>query len=194
MEFNVHIVGTRPLLMHNIAMASKTNTFARQISAITRKPASTKTDEDYEHLARLDWEGGMYFDPDIGPYIPAANIFQSFVVGAKALRLGTTIDKAMEILDDLYIPLLYEGPRTIDEMWTSGQFVDTRMVGIGKKRIERTRPVFRHWGLEVHLGIDTSIIDLENFHRVADLAGTAGLGDYRRFFGRYQVKLEESAT
>jgi hypothetical protein len=192
MNYLISITGTRPTLMHNARLANPMDPYAKAVAKLVAKPGKNRTDDDRMAIARADWEGGLYFDNELGPYFPAENVFQSFVEGGRLTRSGKKIERGIQFLGDIMLPLLYDGPRTLDEMWGDGitsPFVDTRTVGQGQNRVVRTRPIFRHWGLEAEVAIDTLVIDPEEFERIVVTAGiTAGLGDYRRHYGRYEAK------
>ena len=68
MKVRLSIEGTAPLLMHNIRLADPLNPIAKAMKAISSK--RKKTDDDLAQLARLEFEGGLYVLPDLGPYLP----------------------------------------------------------------------------------------------------------------------------
>lgn len=63
MEFTITVTGTQPLLMHNSRMANPLDPIVKAVGKITSK--RVKTDDDQEELARLDFYGGLYLDPDV---------------------------------------------------------------------------------------------------------------------------------
>src|SRR5688572_8352761 len=121
-----HIVGVAPLLMHNGQLADPLNKWAKAMKKITAK--RKKTDEDYEELSRLEFEGGLYLDDDLAPCIPGINLEGCLVDGAKKSKLGEQFKAAVMIVDNW--PLLYSGPRAVEELWAHGGFRDTRRAGI----------------------------------------------------------------
>jgi len=70
----LQLTGTRPLLMHADVFADPLNPLTKQHKSLTGK--RKKTDDDHEAIARSEWRGGMYFDDDMGPYIPGVNIYE----------------------------------------------------------------------------------------------------------------------
>lgn len=184
--------GTRPLLMHNVRLASPMNAYAKRLKALNSK--RSKTDEDRIAMARVEFEGGLYFDDEVGPYIPGQNVLASLIEGAKIKRWGRKVERGVQVMD-FVIPLLYKGPRDIESLWGGGdesEFVDIRPVTVQTSKVDRCRPIFRDWAFETELSLDESALDPDDFAEVVQLAGAmAGLGDYRRAYGRFDVELKE---
>lgn len=182
--------GTRPLLVHNVRLASPLNAYAKRLKALNSK--RVKTDEDRLEIARVEWEGSLYHDAELGPYIPGPNLFASLIGGARLLKAGKKVERGVSVTD-LYMPLLYRGPRDIEAMWGDGEseFIDIRTVKIGQAKVDRCRPVFRDWSFEAEILLDPSVIELDEFTEVCRNAGQfEGIGDYRRMYGRYDVNVE----
>jgi hypothetical protein len=135
----------------------------------------------------------MYFDEQLGPYVPANMLRMCLITGARLIRAGKKIERGVS-LSDFMFPLLYDGPRDIAGLWGEpgkSPFVDMRPVRVGTARIDRCRPVFRDWLIEAEVIADPQQIDPEEFAEVARLAGEMqGLGDYREMYGRFSVLVE----
>lgn len=182
--------GTRPLLVHNVRLASPLNAYAKRLKALNSK--RVKTDEDRLEIARVEWEGSLYHDEELGPYVPGPNLFASLIGGARLLKAGKKIERGVSVTD-LYMPLLYRGPRDIEALWGNGEseFVDLRTVVVQRAKVDRCRPVFRDWSFEAEILLDPSVIELDEFVQVCQNAGQfEGLGDYRRMYGRYDSLVE----
>lgn len=182
--------GTRPLLLHNVQLASPLNRYAKRLKALNSK--RTKTDEDRLEVARVEFEGSLYFDPEVGPYVPGPNLLASLVEGGRLTKAGKKIERGVNV-DDLVMPLIYRGPRDIEGLWGNGEseFVDLRTVVVQRNKVDRCRPIFRDWKFEAEVSIDPAVIDPEEFEEVVRNAGAmAGIGDYRRMYGRYSTAIE----
>lgn len=183
--------GTRPLLMHNVQLASPLNAYAKKLKSLNSK--RTKTDEDRMEVARVEFEGSLYFDPEVGPYVPGPNLLASLVEGGRLTKSGKKVERGVNVAD-LVMPLIYRGPRDIESLWGGGEseYVDLRTVVVQRNKVDRCRPIFREWTFEAEILLDPSVIDLAEFAEVAGNAGAmAGIGDYRRMYGRYSVGIEE---
>lgn len=185
LNFTLTLTGTAPLLMHNAQLADPLNPVSKEIKKITGK--RKKTDDDYEEIARLEHAGGLYVDPDIGPYIPGQNVERALVDAAKLTKMGTTLKRAMFITTDVN-PLGYDGPRDPDGLWKDGRFTHTASIRVGATggRTMRTRPQFTTWRMDCEGVLDTSLVDLTQLQDIATTAGNMiGLGDWRPRFGRF---------
>lgn len=175
--------------MHNVRLADPDEPIVRQISEITVKKGAM-TDADRLEVARLKFLGGMYYDSEIGPYLPAANIFASLIAAARKTRKGLEVEASVIWLADK-ARLEYDGPRDPDEMWNGGKspFVDRRMVKVDRARIPGVRPIFPGWAAEIEIDYDENGINLSALEDFARKAGHVGIGDYRRFYGRYKATI-----
>ena len=192
MDVKLTLTGTRALLMHNVRLASPMDPFAKKLAQLNRaKPSSKRTDDDRMEIAKVEWEGGLYFDDEIGPYVPSSWIFRSLLDGARMGRRGPKIEGGV-IVKELQHPLLYKGPRTVEDMWANGssEFVDFRIVRVGQAKVDRCRPIFHQWAVETELLVDPNVISADELGDIATIAGNLkGLGDYRQQFGRFTVEL-----
>jgi hypothetical protein len=188
----LELTGLSPLLMHSERGANPLDPETKLMKKITSK--KNKTDEDYEEMAFMDWKMALYHNDSLGPYIPGLNIRASVVEGGKMNKLGTLIQKGTMVLDS-FLPLIYNGPKTIKELWANPKFRDIRSVVVNRSRMMRCRPIFHEWKILVDLHYDTKVIDIEKILMGAENAGSyIGIGDFRPgkgngSFGRYEVKM-----
>lgn len=191
MKVRLTAKGTRPLLVHNVQLASPLNRYAKELKRLNSK--RVKTDEDRLEIARVEHEGSLYYSDEDGPYIPGSNLFASLIEGARLSKNGRKIERGVMVVD-LELPLIYKGPRDIAGLWGNGEseFVDLRPVVVQRNKVDRCRPIFRDWAIEAEVLLDLSVIELDEFALAAQNAGAmAGLGDYRRSYGRYAVEVVE---
>ena len=186
-DFTLDITGTAPLLMHNARLADPLDPAAKALKRASSK--RTKTDDDHALVAEAEFRGGLYIDPDIGPFIPGENVAAALVEGAKLNKLGVKVKRGVLIRTDIN-PLGYVGPRTADGLWADEQFRHRASVKVGTSRVVRTRPVFAKWAVSVDGTLDESQIDLTELQQIAENAGAfIGLGDWRPRFGRFEAKV-----
>lgn len=183
-----------PLLMHNVRLANPLDPVVRAIKKLTAKKTK-KTDDDIEEIARLEFVGGLYYDDDVGPYLPAQNVIKCLVEAARMLRLGKQIERGV-IAGDARFTLAYHGPRTPEEMWEKrGEFADTRAVGNKNVTVQRTRPRFNTWSADVELLVDTTVVDVEQVIHIADLAGQrVGICERYGGWGRFVSKAVDTSA
>ncbi len=176
-------VNGSPLLCHNERLADPLDPAARSVAEISKK--RQKQEADHLELARREFVGGLYTNGN-GPMIPAGNLLRCIEDGAKRVRRGRDVNRGIVPLQD-HADLIYEGPRDPDALWKENFFL-RKGVGIGTKRVIRTRPCFKDWQIELLVEVDPEIWDLDALQQVCELAGRyAGLGDMRPIHGRAKI-------
>jgi hypothetical protein len=175
------------LLVHNARLSDPLDPAAKALKKLSGK--RNKTEEDHLQLSRVEFEGGLYFDDVVGPYIPDQNIFRALVDGAKLTKMGVKVTRGLFLTTQVN-PLAYNGPRDVEGLWAAGN-VHKASVKVGTQRVVRTRPWFREWGVEVEGFLDPSVMELAELQAVADNAGRfIGMGDWRPRFGRFNASVE----
>jgi len=190
MKITMEVTGTSPLLMHNPRMVDPEFDLNRQIKAITVK--RKKTDEDLRQIEMLEWYGGLY-DTDGVVVQPTSKLRKCLINAGKISKQGKGIERALSF-SELNVPLIYEGPRDIKQLFADKMFHSRLSVGIMGKRVMRVRPQFSNWGLLVHgLFIEDAGMNIDELERIAELAGLAeGIGDNRvNGYGRFTVKIRK---
>ena len=184
----MRLEGRLPLLMHNARLADPLDEIAKKIAEVSGK--KTKTEADHQELAHLQWLGGIYFSHEIGPFVPAPNLLRCLVEGGRFSKHGKQIERGL-LLDEIMVPLGYEGPRDLVNLYTDKQFVHRGSVKISQARVIRTRPQFPRWWLEVAGAFDDALLNESHLRTAAEMAGSwVGLGDWRPTYGRFTSKIE----
>lgn len=190
MDFTITITGTAPLVMHCARLADPLDPVTKAIKKITGK--RTKTDDDQEEIARLEFVGSLYMDGDVGPYIPGENIQRCLVDAGRVNKLGVKVTRGVFISTDVN-PLGYRGPRTADALWADEQYRHRASVKVGTSRTMRCRPIFRQWKVEASGVLDTTQLGIDDLQMIADNAGLLiGLGDWRPRFGRFTAIVDKA--
>lgn len=190
-RFQIDIVGEAPLMMHNARLSNPLDEVVKKIKEYSSK--RSKTDADHETIARLEYMGGLYYMDKVGPYIPGQNIRKALVEGARKNKKGKAIESSV-FLTTMINPLVYNGPRTADQLYATSEFVDQASVKVQTSRVMRTRPIFREWATSAEGIFDANIINLEDLRQIGVIAGQyIGLGDYRPLYGRFKANVVEIA-
>lgn len=177
-----------PLLMHNERLADPLNEYALAIGKLSKQ--RNKTEAIHLEIARLEFVGGMYYDEKDGPVMPVWNIVRCIQNAGKQHKLGASVLRGV-IPATVTTPVLYEGPRTIEEMWEAGTFALRKSVGIGSSRTMRTRPAFTDWQINAEIEVDLTQLNPEKVNQLVEEAGRyQGLGDNRPVFGRFLGRAE----
>lgn len=181
-------VGTAPLLMHSGRLIDPLDTVSKKIKEVSGK--RNKTDDDHAEMAQLEWLGGLYFLSEVGPFIPAMNLQKSLIEGARLTRGGKKVERGV-LIETVFIPLGYDGPREPGELYQDKRFVHRAPVKVMTARVMRTRPQFPEWTLRAYGQLDTGVLNLAELQQAAQQAGAMiGLGDGRPTFGRFTSTVE----
>jgi hypothetical protein len=185
----LQIEGMTGLVMHNVRLADKLDEYARAIAEINAK--SKKTESDYAEIARLEWYGGLYHDPEIGVYLPTWNVIRCLERGGTIIKKGSAVIQALAVTSDK-VAIKYDGPRDLAALWERPEFCFRATVGVQRNKVTRMRPIFRKWSLELDAELMDDVLNPSDFDRLAELAGrTAGLGDARKLgYGRFMVEVK----
>ena len=191
MKIVIDMTGTSPLLMHNPRMVDPEFEINRQIKALTGK--RKKTDEDLRMIEKLEWYGGIYEENGIVVQ-PSSKPRKCIIESGKTRKLGKAVEKALSF-SSLNVPLIYEGPKSIDDLFTDKRFHSRLSVGVGQKRVMRVRPQFFPWALTVSgLFVEDVGLNFQELCELVDTAGvTIGIGDNRvNGYGRFIGKVKEA--
>lgn len=190
----IELIGTSPLLMHNPRMADPDFSINREIKALTGK--RKKTDDDLRQIEKLEWYGGLYTAPNgDGDEIivqPTSKIRKCIINTAKISKLGKAIERTINFTS-LNVPLVFDGPSVIDELFANSAFHARLSVGVGTKRVMRMRPRFNRWSLSAQaLFIEDAGLNYDELERIVELAGVVeGIGDNRvNGYGRFTGKVK----
>ena len=182
--FRVVIEG-RQMLMHNGQLAGPLNDWTKKLKEYTGK--RKKSDADHEKIMEIEFQGGLYHDDKLGPFIPGFVIDACMVAGAKKKRLGKVFQSCVHAADEAY-PLQYEGPRTRDKLWADPRFRDYRGVRVNSARVYRTRAKFTNWKLEFDVELFPCELNPDDVKEALINAGAyAGIGDFRPRFGLFNL-------
>lgn len=181
------LTGTAPLAMHNVRLANPLDPVTKKIKVITSK--RKKTDDDHAEIFRLEWEGGLYHDPQLGPYVPGQNIDACIKEGARLQKRGKDVERAMQTVEDR-IPVQYKGPRglkDIEELYPAYSYI-VPVVVVG--RTMRCRPIFPEWALEFSVAFSPDVLNPGDIEHFLNQAGRfIGLCEGRPRYGKFTAEL-----
>ncbi len=190
--FKVHFKGISALFMHNVRLADADDEFTIAIKEITGKQKKTK--EDRDQIKWLEFQGGLYYEPDIGPYIDGMMGRKCLIEGGKKIKLGSALEIALSAIDRR-VPLQYKGPREPEKLYAKADFVDHRIVSAqGKKgggKTKRTRPCFAPpWEFTMNFAVNDLFVSPSDIPLVLAYAGVIGVGDGRSMgLGKFEAKI-----
>lgn len=194
--------GIRPLLMHNAAMIDPDNEHVRKKSELQAELKAAKKD-DYagrekirRDIERTEWEGSLYWNEDLGLYIPGTNIFKGIVEGARKIpgKAGKRAEAAIVPIDDTKIETADPYPRDLDKLYATKQFSLRQAVRIPPRtgaRMMAVRPLIpTGWWIEFEVEFDQKELPEKDLIEANVTAGALiGSCDWRPRFGRFQSEV-----
>jgi hypothetical protein len=166
----------------------------RDIDAISQK--RNKSLEDHERLSQLQFQSSMYFDPDIGPYLPTDNLWKCMQQGAAKYRETAVVKSQCVIIglvgkvqDPAAAALIYDGPREVEELYESG-FLFRKMGKIpsSKTSVLISRAMFKEWAVEFI--VEYTDVERSRIMDYWDRAGASvGIGAWRLRYGLFTAEI-----
>lgn len=185
-KIQINVKGTTPMIMHSSRTANPLDPFAKALKKVSSKRA--KTDEDYEQLAKIEYEASLYRDADDfknGPnlYMPTENIIACLVNAGKKLKNGRSSMKAAITGIIPSSPLGYELKTPWDsyeEMCGDERSWFQKIVNVQGSKVVRTRVLIPEWSFTMDAELETNICDVDMLGEILTVAGRLiGLGDWR---------------
>lgn len=187
------LVGTSPLLLHNAQLASPFNHYAKQLAQLNLDKKKKGADKAaiLERMADVEWLGGMYVDATKAPALPSFHLRAAVREAARMSKRGREVERAVFVTGKTSVPLVYDGPKQLDELMSIPAFRDVRVVTVGVAKIARTRPIFLEWALRnAEIGYHADFMAQDDLIAYLERAGLlCGVGDGRAMgFGRFAIE------
>ena len=193
-QVNVKVTGINPLLQNNPQMVDRFNPYARKMAQINAKK-TRRTDDDYHELQNIEVRAKIYFDKELGIYIPSTWVTSA--IAANSFRVAK-ISKA-DIRGSLFacedrIKLEYDGMQGVksaEDIVGNPTFRTNLTLKQGQVRVVKSAPIFHNWSFETDLEFDDKQIDPDSVTRILEHASRyGGYGDFRPTFGRANAEVK----
>ena len=170
-KYNVHIKGITPLIMHCDKACNPLHPITKKMKEITC--IKKKTDEHHLALSRIEFEASMYYDENLGIYMPSKCLQGCIKSSAKKFKKGRQT-KAIILDEPIGYPLIPFKGKDIDYLYNetnkSGErpyvFIENVVVGMA-----RTRPIFHKWEVKFGLFLDTELLPEQELQTIIETAG-----------------------
>lgn len=184
----VAVTGNNPLLQNNPQTVDRFNEYAQSMAVINKK-GKRRTDDDYRQLQDIEVRSKIYWDDEMGIYVPstwllagvAANAFKTVKVSKADIR-GAVFSTAPKL------KLTYRDQEKVKEPIDIVNNHDFRIkltLKQGQARIVKAAPIFHNWSFSATMEFDDKVIDPQSMVRVIEhTAKYSGFGDFRPTFGR----------
>lgn len=182
-RYSIHLKSISPLIMHCDRMCNPLDPLSKQRKEITK--IKKKQDEHHLALANLEWMASIYFDEEVGLFVPTKMILGCFKSAARKFRQGKTT-KAITLDCALGAPLIgYEG-MSPEQIWEvknkkeQQEHVFFTSVVVDRSRLIRYFPIFRKWEIKFNLFLNVELLSEEDLKNIIEVAGLEyGFGEFR---------------
>jgi hypothetical protein len=190
---HIAITGLNYLLQNNPQTVDPFNFYSKAKKAITNK-RSGKTEDDLLELGNIETESKIYFDDELGVYVPTrwlteaicTSAFSVVKIGKGKMRGGifATEEKAKLTYDDM------SKVKTIKDVVKNPKFRHRAMLPQGQVRVAKDFPIYKGWSFETKIDFDDTVVDFEGLRRIVERTSQyVGFGDFRPTFGRATAKV-----
>lgn len=193
-ELTYTIKGIAPLLMANPQTVDRFNPIARAMAAINAK-GKRRTDDDYMEMRDLEMRAKIYWDDDLGIYVPTTWMTSALCkISFTQAKISKDNIRGGVFATTQKIALNYKGKRAIkgaEDIVKNGDFRHIMLLKQGQVKIAKTAPIFHEWSFTGGLEYDDKVIDPDTLkHLINHAAHYGGFGDFRPTFGRAEAEVE----
>jgi hypothetical protein len=190
-ELNCKVTGKNILLMNNPQVADPLHEGAKELKAISSK--RTKTDDDYLLLSHLSIKWGVFWDNDLGIYIPSSWIFgllcgHSF----KQAKVSKKEIRSAVFINEMKFKLKYDGDKSVKslkDIVENEKYHFRQTLKQGQVMVAKTRPQFHKWSFDFSVVFDDTLLDERTLKQILEYGFYyGGIGDFRPTFGRANIE------
>jgi hypothetical protein len=194
-QATVKITGIAPLLQNNPQTVDPFNRYTKAKKAITNK-RTAKTDDDLIELGNLETESKIYFDDEIGVYVPATWLTEAINVTAFAVaKIGKAKMRGGLFATEPKVKLHYRDMgkvKTITDVVMNPAFRHRMLLKQGQVRVPKDAPIYHDWSFQTVIEFDDTVLDFGSLKRIVERAALyGGFGDFRPTFGRAKAEVTE---
>lgn len=192
-QARITVTGIGPLLQNNPQTVDPFNRYSKMKKPLTSKKA--KTEEDLIELGNLDTESKLFFDPQIGVYVPTKWLTEQIVTSAFGIiKVGKDKMRGGIFATEDKTKLTYEGMnkvKAISDVVYDPQFRHRMILPQQNIRIAKDFPIFNNWSFSTVLEFDDTVVDLTGLTSIVKRSAMyVGFGDFRPTFGRAKAEVE----
>ena len=180
--------GINPLLQNNPQTVDRFNPYTKAMKRINDKK-TRRTDDDFLELKNIEVRAKIYWDDEIGIYVPATWV-TSAIAGAsfKRAKIAKADIRAGVFAVNDKIKLNYRDMnkvKTPDDIVGNPDFRLDMTLKQGMVRVVKSVPIFHNWNFDCDLEFEDTVIDADSMTNIIGyVARYGGFGDFRPTFGR----------
>jgi len=195
--FKVLVRGASPFIMHNSEGANPLNKWTLEASPLKKK-GSKKTELDIKKLDEIGFLSSLYWSSELdGLYMPTDNIRKMILESGRACDQKGAKKQIVGVRFAEYLgyQFITKNRSNIDLLKedTSNRYF--KIVTVGRAKVPNVRAIFKEWGFEFNILIDTSIVNPSTVEHWLNYGGDRiGLGSRRPYaptpgeFGRFIIE------
>jgi hypothetical protein len=191
-QARITITGIGPLLQNNPQTVDPFNRFTKAKKPLTAK--KNKTEEDLIELGNLDTESKVFFDPEIGIYVPTRWLTEQIVTSAFGIiKVGKDKMRGGIFATDDKAKLTYRGMNkvsTIKDIVYDQEFRHRMILPQQNIRIAKDFPIFHNWSFSTVIEFDDTVVDQVGLTSIVKRSAMyVGFGDFRPTYGRAKAEV-----
>ena len=174
--------------MHSDTLCNPMHPLTKQMKEISS--IRNKKDEHHIKMAELEFQACIYYDSNLGVYMPSDCIYASFQAAARKYKLGTYM-KAVLLESAIGYPIKELKGKTPVSLWNEKnadgmqKYTYTKSVVVSRSRIMRTRFITQNWSLKISGDLLVELMSIDQLFMIAQTAGLeCGLCELRPQKGR----------
>jgi len=185
------VVGHNEIRINNPQSADPLNKYAKEMKGFTA--IRKKTDSDIEAMRNLEVESKLYFNEEIGVWIPSTWIMASIAGESfKQCKISKKNTRGAVFLNDFKVKLTYNGMKkvkTISDLVLNPDFRTTELLKQGMVKIAKSTPTFDGWSFEINFDFDEEVFTDSEIKKILKVAVERnGFGDFRPTYGRGSIE------
>ena len=185
--------GIDSILQNNPQMSDPLNKFSKEMKQITGK--RKKTDEDIADMRNLEIRAKIYFDEEIGIYVPSSWVQASIAgVSWSRAKIKKGDIRACVFVTEQKLKLQYDGFEQVKkpmDIVGNDRFHLIQSLKQGQVRVVKATPIFNNWSFSCDIEFDDSIINESELKSIIEYgAKFGGFGDFRPTYGRAVVEFK----
>ena len=193
---NASFTGISPLLMNNPQTVDPFNHYTKLKKPLTNKRGAAKTDEIIQKIRDIEIESKIFFDDDIGVYVPTRWVMAAIAKNAYALsKIAKAKVRGSVFMSSEKAKLSFDGMDKVKhkiDIVKNDKFFTLLILPQQQNRIAKGFPIFHKWHFDVDIEFDDIIIDTAELVRILEYSAKyGGFGDFRPSYGRCICEVSE---
>jgi len=186
-SMNVTFRGIDQLLQNNPQTSDPLNKYTKEMKKITAK--RKKVDDDILEMRRIEMRSKMYWDEEIGVYVPSSWVMASICSNSwSRCKIKKSDIRAAVFVTAWKLPLEYDGKKGVTDpldIVDDEKFQCIKSLKQGQVRVVKAAPVFSNWEFSCEIEYDDAIISEADMVSLIEYGSKyGGFGDFRPTYGR----------